>query len=129
MKVLLILILAWPILSAISQAKSINNDDKINEAIDLGCTFLLHDQNSNGSWGSPTQTKNLNIFAPIPGSHRAFKLAVTALSVSALIEAKGADPIYAEIIIKVKIFFLKNSPNFEEQLRLQFIMSGLILLV
>ena len=111
MKVLLILILAWHILSAISQAKSINNDDKINGAIDLGCTFLLHDQNSNGSWGSPTQTKNLNIFAPIPGSHRAFKLAVTALSVSALIEAKGADPIYAEIILKGKDFLLKELPQ------------------
>ena len=64
----------------------------IAEAIDAGCAFLMERQNSDGSWGSAHQTKGLNIFAPVPGSHRAFRLAVTALSLSALLETKGKDP-------------------------------------
>ena len=47
--------------------------------------FLLKDQNVDGSWGSPERTKDLNIIAGI-GSHHAFRTAVTALCVSALIE-------------------------------------------
>ena len=34
--------------------------------------FLLKDQNSDGSWGSPERTKDLNIFAGI-GSHHGFR--------------------------------------------------------
>ena len=50
--------------------------------------FLLKDQNGDGSWGSPERTKDLNIFAGI-GSHHAFRTAVTALCVSALIEVSA----------------------------------------
>ena len=51
--------------------------------------FLLKDQNADGSWGSPERTKNLNIIAGI-GSHHAFRTAVTALCVSALIEVSSS---------------------------------------
>ena len=44
--------------------------------------------------GVTDSDQELNIFAPIPGSHRAFRLAVTALSISALIEARGNDSNY-----------------------------------
>lgn len=59
----------------------------IDDAIESGIAFLLSDQNQNGSWGSPHQTKGLNIYAPVPGSHHAFRCAVTAMCVSTLIEA------------------------------------------
>ena len=49
---------------------------------------MLKDQNADGSWGSPERTKELNIIAGI-GSHHAFRTAVTALCVSALIEVSG----------------------------------------
>ena len=64
-------------------------DSEIAGAIGRGVAFLLKDQNSDGSWGSPERTKDLNIFAGI-GSHHAFRTAVTALCVSALIEVSAA---------------------------------------
>jgi hypothetical protein len=63
----------------------------IEDSIERGIKFLIEDQNPNGSWGSARQTKGLNIYAPVPGSHHAFRVAVSALSVSALIESGLAD--------------------------------------
>ena len=58
-------------------------------AIGKGIEFLLADQNPNGSWGSATHTKDLNIYAPVPGAHDAFRAAVTALAILALYETGG----------------------------------------
>lgn len=63
----------------------------IDRAIDRGVDFLLKVQNENGSWGSATQTKGLNIYAPIPGAHRAFRAAITANCLAALIETGAID--------------------------------------
>ena len=65
---------------------------EIQDSIDRGVQFLLKDQNPNGSWGSATRTKALNIFAPIPGAHHAFRAATTSLCISALIEIDSKDP-------------------------------------
>ena len=59
----------------------------IQESIARGVRFLLDDQRPEGAWGSAEQTKGLNIYAPVPGAHHAFKTAVTGLAVKALIEA------------------------------------------
>jgi hypothetical protein len=63
-------------------------DGEITAAIGRGLAFLLKDQNVDGSWGSPERTKDLNIMAGI-GSHHAFRVAVTSLCVSALIEVSA----------------------------------------
>jgi hypothetical protein len=63
-------------------------DAEIVGAIQRGVDFLLKDQRVDGSWGSPERTKGLNIIAGI-GSHHAFRVAVTSLCVSALIEVSG----------------------------------------
>lgn len=60
-------------------------------ARDRGVAFLVQSQNPDGSWGGPRRTKGLNIYAPVPGAHHAFRTAVTALCVSALIEDGGKD--------------------------------------
>lgn len=60
----------------------------LDRAIHRGVEFLLKDQNPDGSWGTAGRTKDLNITAA-PGSHQAFRTAVTALCVSALIETGG----------------------------------------
>ena len=60
-------------------------DTAIIASIDRGVEFLLRDQRPDGSWGSPERTKGLNIIAGI-GSHHGFRVATTALCVSALIE-------------------------------------------
>src|SRR5262249_1943263 len=65
-------------------------DAEVVAAIQHGVDFLLKDQNADGSWGSPERTKGLNIIAGI-GSHHAFRVAVTSLCVSALIEVSGPD--------------------------------------
>jgi hypothetical protein len=85
--------------------------ESIQISIDRGAGFLKKIQNPNGSWGSPRQTKGLNIFAPVPGSHRAFQLAVTALSIAALIETKGDDPNYVKTIRDAEDHLLANLPN------------------
>ena len=64
----------------------------IQQAIERGVQFLLADQNQDGSWGTPERTKDLNIFAPVPGAHHAFRTAVTSLCISALIEVNSSNP-------------------------------------
>jgi hypothetical protein len=85
--------------------------EDIQDSIDRGCLFLKKIQNQDGSWGSARQTKGLNIFAPVPGSHRAFQLAVTALSISALIENKRDDEKYLKTIQKAQEHLLEHLPN------------------
>jgi hypothetical protein len=67
--------------------------EEISKAIDRGVKFLLADQRPDGSWGSPENTKGLNIYAPPPGAHDAFHTAVTSLVIMALIEAKPRLPV------------------------------------
>jgi hypothetical protein len=64
---------------------------QIGQAIARGLAFLYENQNPDGSWGSARRTKDLNIYAPVPGAHHAFRSGVTALCVSALAETKAAD--------------------------------------
>jgi len=83
--------LAWSALAAGSAAASSRAEDApapdIATAIERGVQFLHRRQNPDGSWGSAQRTKDLNIFAPVPGAHRAFRCGVTALCVEALIES------------------------------------------
>ncbi|TWU07519.1 prenyltransferase/squalene oxidase repeat-containing protein [Stieleria varia] len=72
--------------------------DEIQASIRRGVDFLIEDQNANGSWGSATKTKDLNIYAPVPGAHHAFRAGTTSLCLSALLEVAGDDPRAAETI-------------------------------
>ena len=63
----------------------------IESSIRRGVDFLVSNQNKNGSWGSARNTKGLNIYAPVPGAHDAFRAAITAMCVSALIETNAAN--------------------------------------
>jgi len=60
--------------------------EQILESIRRGVEFLLADQNANGSWGSATRTKELNIYAPVPGAHHAFRAGTSSLALSALLD-------------------------------------------
>ncbi len=62
----------------------------LEASIRRGIDFLLKDQNRDGSWGSPEKTKDLNIYAPVPGALESYHAAVTAMCVLALLET--ADP-------------------------------------
>ncbi|MEM8943577.1 MAG: hypothetical protein AAGD11_00220 [Planctomycetota bacterium] len=58
-------------------------------AIERGVDFLLDVQMKNGAWGSAQRTKDLNIYAPVPGSHHAFRAAVSSLVLMALCESSN----------------------------------------
>lgn len=88
-------------------------DEDIDLAIARGIGFLVADQNENGSWGSARQTKGLNIYAPVPGAHDAFRAAVTAMAVSALFdsglaESEGPPRTALE---KGEVYLLENLPR------------------
>ena len=81
-------------------------------AIRRGVEFLLDDQNKDGSWGSAERTKGLNIYAPVPGAHHAFRTAVTALGVSALIETRDDSPRVIAAIDRGETWLFDNLPRF-----------------
>lgn len=85
----------------------------IESAIGRGIDFLVEDQNADGSWGSARQTKGLNIYAPIPGAHEAFRTAVTALAVSALVESGLADEpgVPADALENGSRYLIENLPE------------------
>ena len=85
--------------------------DTLQGAIDKGIGFLLARQNSNGSWGSPRNTKGSNIYAPVPSAHHGFRVAVTSLSVSALIEAGGQTPPVVKAIERGEEYLAENLPK------------------
>jgi hypothetical protein len=64
----------------------------LKASMERGIRFLVDDQNPNGSWGSATKTKGLNIYAPVPGAHHAFRAATTSLCLAALLEVAPEDP-------------------------------------
>jgi hypothetical protein len=61
-------------------------------SIDRGVGFLIATQNPDGSFGSHVSKRSGEIYAPLPGSHHAFRAATTSLAVSALLECKPDDP-------------------------------------
>ena len=81
------------------------------KSINRGLQFLLATQNENGSWGSATRTKGLNIYAPIPGAHQAFRAAVTALAMSALIESEDTDPAVQQAIDRGWVWMTTGLPR------------------
>lgn len=86
---------------------------KIEEAIARGVDFLLRRQNEDGSWGSHFNTKGLNIYAPAPGAHHAFRSGVTALCVMALaeLEKDGDNPQIGAAIDRGESWLLAHLPS------------------
>lgn len=57
------------------------------DAIERGVKFLVRSQQPEGCWGTGLETRGLEIYSMVPGSHDAFRVATTALCVMALREA------------------------------------------
>ncbi len=85
--------------------------ESIDGAIHRGVEFLLERQNRNGSWGSAHNTKDLNIYAPVPGAHHAFRAAVTSLCISALIETGGDAPQVSQAIDRGEAWMFEHLPK------------------
>ena len=84
---------------------------KVEQSIERGVYFLLGNQNKDGSWGTPRNTKGLNIYAPTYQSHYAFRLAVTALVTSALCEAGGENPNVQGALKDSEVYLLEHLPK------------------
>lgn len=61
-------------------------EDEIRASIRRGVDFILSNQNKNGSWGSHFTERDFEIYAPIPGAHKAFRAGVTAMCLMALVD-------------------------------------------
>jgi len=57
---------------------------ELDVALETAVTWLIENQNENGSWGSHHTARPIEVLADIPGSHDAFRVATTALCVMAL---------------------------------------------
>ena len=86
--------------------------EELEAAIDRAVTFLLGAQRADGSWGSPDNTKGgVDIYAPAPGAHQAFRAAVTALCVSALVETEAQEAAVTAAIDRGAAWLLDNLPS------------------
>lgn len=64
----------------------------VEAAITKGVDFLVGKQNADGSFGSARRTKELNIYAPLPGAHDAYLAGTSGLAISGLIDAHDSRP-------------------------------------
>ena len=85
--------------------------ETLDAAIRRGVDFLLADQHKNGSWGDATQTKDLNIYAPLPGGHQAFRAGASGLALAGLIDAADPRPEVTAAIEKAAAWTAAELPN------------------
>ncbi|MEP4077748.1 prenyltransferase/squalene oxidase repeat-containing protein [Haloferula sp.] len=85
--------------------------ETVADSIKRGVDFLIADQNPNGSWGGPTRTKRLNIYAPIPGAHHAFRAGASGLALSGLIDSGDSRPEAIAAIEKGGAWMKKHLPS------------------
>lgn len=84
--------------------------EELEAAIQRGVEYLLTHQNKDGSWGSPALKGGVPIIAEI-GSHHAYGVAVTAMSVSALIESGAPTTAVTEAIERGEQHLFEQLPR------------------
>ena len=83
----------------------------LEKSIMEGVDFLVKSQNENGSWGGPTRTKGLNIYAPLPGAHHAFRMGTSSLALTGLLDTGDSRPEVLAAISKAEKWLLKTLPR------------------
>lgn len=83
----------------------------LEDSILKGVDFLVRSQNKNGSWGGPTKTKGLNIYAPLPGAHHAFRMGTSCLALTGLLDSGDSRPEVLDSIEKAEQWLLKALPR------------------
>ncbi|MGI9515807.1 MAG: prenyltransferase/squalene oxidase repeat-containing protein [Pirellulaceae bacterium] len=84
---------------------------EIQQSIDRGIDFLIGCQRETGAWGAATNTKDLNIYAPIPGAHDAFRMATTSMCVTALLETGADNEDVQACVDKAEAWLLEQLPT------------------
>ena len=84
---------------------------ELQAALERGVAFLVRRQNPDGSWGSARNTTGGDVYAPVPGAHHAFRAAVTAMCVSALIEVGPKQEAETHALERGEAWLLENLPH------------------
>lgn len=85
---------------------------EIQQSIDRGVEFLLENQRKTGAWGAATNTKDLNIYAPIPGAHDGFRMATTSLCMAALLSVEVNDEARVnQAVDKAEAWLIEQLPS------------------
>jgi len=84
---------------------------QLDAAISRGVSFLTKSQNANGSWGGPTMTKGLTVYAPLPGAHHAFRAGTSSLALCGLIDSRDARPETRAAIEKAAAWMAAEMPK------------------
>lgn len=91
--------------------KGHNFQQELENSITRGVDYLVQKQNPTGSWGSATKTKGLNINAPIPGAHHAFRTGASALALEGLLSSGDQRPEVLQAIEKGEAWLLDQLPR------------------
>lgn len=86
-------------------------EDEIRASMKRGIDFLLKTQNKNGSWGSHVTRRDFEIYAPIPGAHKAFRAGVTAMCVMALVDSGDTRIEVTEAIQRAEEWMFRELPK------------------
>jgi len=87
------------------------NPEVLEKSITEGVDFLVKTQNKDGSWGGATKTKGLNIYAPIPGAHHAFRMGSTCLALTGLLDTGDQRKEVIDAIAKAEAWLMKKLPR------------------
>ena len=85
--------------------------EKLETAITRGVDYLVKNQNPDGSWGGPTRTKGLNIYAPVPDSHLAYRTGSSTLALSGLLDSGDRRPEVVAAIDKAEAWLFDKLPT------------------
>jgi len=86
------------------RASEVDPDRAISEAV----TWLMANQNADGSWGSHHSPRPNEVLSSVPGSQEAFRIATTALCALALGDAAVARLPAAQAIHRALDFLIEN---------------------
>ena len=83
----------------------------VDAAIKKGVDFLVRIQNEDGSFGSARRTKDLNIYAPLPGAHDGYLIGTSGLAISGLVDSGDQRPEVQAAIDKAEKWAFKKLPE------------------
>lgn len=86
-------------------------EGELETSIKRGVDYLVSKQNKDGSWGGPTRTKGLNIYAPVPDSHLAFRTGASTLALSGLLDSEDRRPEVITAINKAEAWLFEKLPK------------------
>jgi hypothetical protein len=83
----------------------------VQQAITRGVDYLVQKQNADGSFGGPTRTKGLNIYAPGTGAHDAFLAGASGLALAGLVDSGDQRPEVKQSIAAAEKWALEKLPQ------------------